>query len=200
MIKIVIVDDHQMVLDGLTSLLKTQKNFEIIFAENNAKKALIKLHLLIPDIIITDISMPEMNGLEFIKILRRDYPKVKILVLSGYENHSVIENIDGYLMKETSAKELILAINKIVLEDIKCFVNSSNERALFEFKKVILSIREKEIIRLISNENNTREIAEKLFISMKTVETHRKNIFIKLQVKNIAGLVKKAVYLGVIKP
>ena len=198
-IKIVIVDDHQMFLDGMVSVLSSQENFEILFVENTAKKALEKIKKKCPNIVITDISMPEMNGIEFIKLIKSDFPEIKILVLSMFENLQTFEDIDGYLLKETDKEELIATINGIVLDDKKYFDVKQNEVNSFEFNKNILSQREKEIIQLIAKEFTTEEIAEKLFISKGTVETHRKNIFFKLQVKNIAGLIKKAIYLGVVK-
>lgn len=198
MIKIVIVDDHQMFLDGLVSVLSRQNNIDILFTENSARKALKKIKDQTPDLVITDVSMPDMNGLEFIKILQNDFPSIRILALSMYQSISSIDGINGYLLKETDKDELIKVINGIALHNKKFFVGNS-ENNDFDFKKAILSSREKEIIQLISEERTTEEIAEKLFLSKHTIETHRKNIFFKLQVKNIAGLIKKATYLGVIK-
>ncbi len=199
MIKLGLVDDHQMFLDGMVSVLSTQSNLSILFVENNAKSALEKIKIEEPDIIISDISMPDVNGIEFIKIVKENHPKIKILVLSMFENLQTFENMDGYLLKETDKDELIRAINTIVLENGKYFKIPKKEMDTFKFKHSILSPREKEIIQLIANEFTTDEIAEHLFISKGTIETHRKNIFFKLQVKNIAGLIKKAIYLGILK-
>lgn len=198
MIKIVIVDDHQMFLDGIVAVLSKEPNIEILFTENNAIEALGKLKRESPDLIITDVSMPNMNGVEFIKILKNDYPEIKILVLSMFENMQSFGDINGYLLKETDKETLIKAINGIVLKDEKFFMTSESKKNDFDFKKTILSNREKEIIRLIADEYTTDEIAEKLFISKHTIDAHRKNIFLKLQVKNIAGLIKKGIQLGVI--
>lgn len=199
MITIGIVDDHKMFLDGLISVLSNEPDFEIAFAENTAKDALLKIKENLPDIIITDISMPQMNGLEFIKILNKDFPAVKILVVSMFNNMQSTKDIDGFLLKETDKQQLIDAISGIVLRNERHFNGISADHSLFEFSKSILSKREKEIIGLIAKEFTTDEIAFKLNISKNTIETHRKNIFFKLQVKNIAGLIYKAVYLGVIK-
>jgi DNA-binding NarL/FixJ family response regulator len=199
MITIGIVDDHKMFLDGLIAVLSNENGFEIAFAENTAKEAILKLKENQPDIIITDISMPQMNGLEFIKILNKDFPAVKILVVSMFDNMQSIKDINGFLLKETDKKQLIDAITGIVLRDERHFNGISTDHTLLDFSKTILSKREKEIIGLIARELTTDEIAFKLNISKNTIETHRKNIFLKLQVKNIAGLIYKAVYLGVIK-
>lgn len=199
MIKIIIVDDHQMFLDGLFSVLSKQENIEVLFVENKAKNALKKIKKQIPNLVITDISMPEMNGLEFIKTLNKLYPEIKILVLSMFANIQSFDGIDGYLLKEVDSKDLIAAINGIVLKDKKYFEAVENKKEDFDYKKNILSQREKQLIQLIALEHTTEEIAKKLFISKHTVESHRKNIFFKLRVKNIAGLVKVAVYLGILK-
>ena len=199
MINIGIVDDHKMFLDGLISVLSNEPDFKIVFAEHSAKQALLKIKGDIPDIIITDISMPEMNGIEFIKILRNDFPNIKILVVSMFDNMHSLKDINGFLLKETDKQQLIEAIEGIVLRNETHFNGASTNQRLFEFNKSILSKREKEIIGLIAKELTTDEIADKLEISKNTIETHRKNIFLKLHVKNIAGLIHKAVHLGVIK-
>lgn len=199
MIKVVIVDDHQMFIDGLVSVLSRQDNIQILFTENNAKIALKRLNRRQPHLIISDISMPEMNGLEFIKILNADFPKIKILVISMFKNIQNIDDIDGFLLKETSSEDLIKAVNGIVLRNEKHFANNINEITAFEFNNPhVLGQKEKEIIKLIAAEFTTDEIADKLGVSKYTVETHRKNIFIKLHVKNIAGLVRMAVHLGIV--
>lgn len=199
MIKIVIVDDHKLFLEGIVSVLSNESNFSILFSENKAVKALKRIEKEEPDIVITDISMPEMNGLEFIKVLKKDFPSIKILVLSMFKNMQSYEEIDGFLSKETGKEELINTINGIVTSGKKYFSKNDDAFEDFEFKKNILSSREKDIIQLISEQYTTDEIAKKLFISKHTIEAHRKNIFFKLQVKNIAGLINKSIHLGFIK-
>ena len=199
MIKIALIDDHQIFLDGLFSVLSKQENIEILFVENSAKNALQKIKHERPHLVITDISMPEMNGLEFIRLLKTNFPDVKILVLSMFSNMQSFDGMDGYLLKECEIEDLLKAIHSIVVENQKVFNEVKNKEDDFVFATNILSQREKELIRLIASEFTTEEIAKKLFISKHTVEAHRKNIFLKLQVKNIAGMIKKAIYLGVVK-
>ncbi len=199
MIKIVIVDDHQLFLDGIVAVLSNEENIEILFVENKATEALVKIKDNQPDLIITDISMPEMNGLEFIKILKSDYPKIKILVLSMFKNMQSHIGINGFLLKEINKSDLIATINGIVLRNERFFDNQNDALEEFDFKKSILSLREKEIIQLIAQENTTDEISEKLHLSKHTIEAHRKNIFFKLQIKNTAGLINKAMHLGFLK-
>lgn len=199
MIKIAIIDDHQMFLEGMFSVLSQQENIKILFTETNAKKALNLIKIQVPDLVITDISMPEMNGIEFIKILKKEHPDIKILVLSMHKSHNHIQDIDGYLLKETGKDELLEAVNGIVLQQKKYFPENTPKNNGLIFNKNILSSREKEIVKLIAQGHTTEEIAESLFNSKHTIETHRKNIFLKLQVNNIAGLVQKAIYLGIIE-
>jgi len=198
-IRIVIVDDHEMFLQGISAVLSKQDNFEVVHVFNNAKDAIKAIKIETPDLLITDISMPEINGLEFIKEANLQHPKLKILVVSMFKQIQSFDGIHGYLLKETSYEELIIAINKIVLHDEKYFYKVYHkDNGSLEFNKSILSTREKEIVALIAKELTTEVIAEKLFLSKHTVETHKKNIYLKLQVNNAAGLIKKAVYLGYI--
>lgn len=198
--KIIIVDDHQLFLDGLVALLSKYDDIKVIEATTNIEKALKTIKRTQPHLVISDISMPEMNGIEFISILKEEYPAIKVMVLSMFANLQSYKNIDAYLLKETSEKELIFAINEVVENNrkyLKILENKEENINLYD-SKVLLTTREKEIIRLIIKELNTGEIAKELFISKHTVMTHRKNIFFKLEVANIAGLTKKAFQLGII--
>lgn len=199
-IRLVIVDDHKMFLEGIISVLSNDKEIEVVSYFDNAKDAISFLNNNEIDLLITDISMPEINGLEFVKMIKNQIPSLKILVVSMFKQIQSFENINGYLLKETGFDELKNAIRTIVLENENYFysdyVNIKNDS--LDFKKNILSKREKEIVALIAEQNSVDEIAEKLFLSRHTVETHKKNIFFKLQVNNAAGLIKKAVYLGYI--
>jgi DNA-binding NarL/FixJ family response regulator len=197
-IHIALLDDHKMFLDGMNSMLQSIENFKIVFVENTAKKALLQLKEFTPDIIITDISMPEMNGIEFIKEVKKYYPGIKILVLSMFHYLQSMDGIDGFFLKETDSKELIKAIYGIVLEGKKYYLDTQKASDTLQFKKTILTTREKEIVLLIAEEKTTDEIASKLNVSKTTIESHRKNIFFKLKVNNVAGLIKKAIILGFI--
>lgn len=197
-ISIVLVDDQQVFLDGLSSIINSQVNFELLFVDVSPKNALKKIKNQLPDIIITDMSMKEMSGIEFIQSVKRQYPQMKILVLSMYQNIQKFDGIDGYLVKETNKEILIEVINGIVLENKKYNIVKTNNNEKFIFNVNILSNREKEIINFISNQNTTEQIAQKLTISKATIESHKKNIFFKLKVNCIAGLMKRSFYLGII--
>ncbi|WP_243471355.1 response regulator transcription factor [Winogradskyella sp. MH6] len=200
-IRLVIVDDHKMFLDGIKTILSKENEFEIVATFNNPKDAIpfLKTNHEI-DLLITDISMPEINGLEFIKIITEEASSLKILVISMFEQIQAFKGINGYLLKESGFEELKKAIKTIVINGKDYFYSNheNDKKENLEFKKSILTRREKEIIVLIAKQNSVDEIAEELFLSRHTVETHKKNIFQKLQVNNAAGLIKKAVYLGYI--
>ena len=195
-IKIAIIDDHLIFLEGLKLIL--QNEFDIQYASNNPKDLLSKMESLDIDLLITDVSMPEISGIELVKIVKTKFPKLKILVMSTYKNMFCKKEIDAYLMKDSDSEILIDTIKSVVLENKKIFSEDLDETDGFDFSKSLVSKREREIIKLISEEYNSEEIAEKLFISKHTIEAHRKNIFMKLQVNNIAGLIKKAISLGII--
>ncbi len=198
-INIVLVDDHEMFLEGISNILSKQDDMYVLAVVNNAKEALKTLETNMPDVLITDVSMPEMNGVEFVKKVNEKFPNLKILVISVFKQIQAFGGIHGYLQKDTSYDELILAIKTIVIKGEPYFYKGyKKENKALEFNTTILSKREKDIVCLIAKELTTDQIAEHLFLSRYTVETHKKNIYQKLQVNNAAGLVKKAVYLGYI--
>ncbi|GAA4158303.1 response regulator transcription factor [Chryseobacterium ginsenosidimutans] len=197
-IKIAIIDDHLIFLKGLIMLLEQDENFEIIHAYNNYSDLLKNIKLQEPDILITDISMPQINGIELSKMVRKYYPDIKIMVMSSYSNMVSAADVDGYLLKDTDSEILIESIKRIVGKNEKVFYKDFQTTEKYDFNKSIVSKREKEIIDFIGKGYTTDEIAEKLCISKHTVETHRKNIFNKLQVNNIAALIKKSITLGLI--
>ena len=197
-IRLALVDDHKLFLEGMVAVLSKEVDIEVVDFFNTAKEALSKLDFEDIDLLITDISMPEMNGLEFVNQVKKKNINLKILVISMFQQIQPFKGIDGYLLKETSFENLIDTIKQIVLHNKTCFYSNYEKPQTdpLDFKKTIITTREKEIIQLISEEYSTANIAEKLFLSKHTIETHKKNIFLKLQVHNAAGLIKKAAYLG----
>jgi len=208
-IKLMIVDDHQMFIDGVKSLLRKEKQFEFVAEANTAEDALRIMQASPPDILITDISMPGMSGNELIQQVKTKNPDIKILVLSMHSEAEVISEImmqeaEGYILKNTGRQELSSALHK--LADGGTFYSdevllSLMRRVKKEAKKdkevVQLSERELEIVRLIVQEMSNEEIAEKLFISKRTVETHRKNINQKTNMRTVVGLIKFAIRNGI---
>ncbi|PWB25188.1 response regulator transcription factor [Flavobacterium sp. HTF] len=209
-IKILIADDHTMFLQGIISLLEQEPNIEITGKAINGLEALEIIGQQPVDLVILDISMPEMDGIELSKILKKKYPAIRILVVSTHSNVSIISRlirigVNGYLLKNAEKAELLEAINTIANGE-NYFSEETEEKHLsnnLRIEKQVstlteLSSREKEILVLIAHEYNTAEIAEKTFISLNTVNTHRKNLLSKLNAKNTAGLVKYAVENGLV--
>lgn len=209
-VNLLIADDHTMFLQGITALLEQEPNITVIDKAINGIEALEIVKKGVVDFVILDISMPEMDGIELSKILKKQYPNVKILIVSTHSNVMVVSRlirigVNGYLLKNAEKEELLKAINTIAsgknyfaeeLEE-KYISNSSRiEKQVSNLTE--LSSREKEILVLIAHEYNTAEIAEKTFISLNTVNTHRRNLLSKLNAKNTAGLVKYAVENGLV--
>lgn len=201
-IKILLVDDHLIFLEGVLHLLSKHEDFKIVAAHKNGIEALKTLQSESVDLLITDISMPDINGVELIKHAKELKPELKILVLSSFQQIQSLELIDGYLLKENGFEVLSDAIRTIVTDNKSYFYKSEDYKAVkdekLKFKKKILSTREKEIVNLIAKQYTVDEIAKELFLSRNTIDSHKKRIFHKLNVKNIAGLIKKAIYLGYI--
>lgn len=199
MINIGIVDDHQLFLDGIRSILSDQEGYNIIFTVNNGTDALLKLQDQSIDILITDISMPEMSGLELIHQVKERLPEIKIIVMSSFRDMGSKHNIDAYLLKNTPKEKLIEVINDLYNKNEKYYYSKAIDVQEILIKKNILSPREKEIVMAISKGHSSVEISDQLFISVNTVETHRKNIFFKLNVTSTAQLVAVAIKLGIIE-
>ena len=202
-INILIVDDHRIVIDGLRSLLEDDPSFNIVATTIDSTEVLSMMTTLDVDVLLTDVMMPNMTGQELAKQVRKKYPNIKILALSMSGQGDVVDamindaDINGYVLKNISKAELTKAITKIATGGIYF-----SDEVLYELEKTShikkqndeaqLTNREVEIIRLIEKEMSNKEIAETLFISERTVETHRKNIFRKSKTNSVIGLVKYA--------
>lgn len=204
-INILIVDDHQMFLDGIKNLLVKEKNLHVVAEANTGIEALDVLVKTPIDLVITDINMPEMSGTELTRQIKKDYPHIKVLVLSMYNDREIIHEIvmteaEGYILKNSNKKELLNAISRIIdhgtyysNEVISIMTENYVSKEKIRDRTQELSSREKEVISLVCQEFTTAEIAEKLFLSPLTVETHRKNILRKTNSKTIVGLIKFAI-------
>ena len=195
-----IIDDHQMVVDGLISLLNNEEKYRIVGFSNQPKEVMQQLEELDVNILLTDINMPEMTGVELTRNVKKKFPHVKVLALSMFGERQVIKEmidagVSGYILKNTGKRELIEALDQLVKGDT-FFGSEVTDELMKSFKNTDsnshLTNREIEIIRLIEDENSNKEIAEMLFISERTVETHRKNIFRKTNTQSIVGLLKYA--------
>jgi two-component system, NarL family, nitrate/nitrite response regulator NarL len=202
-ISLAIVDDHQIVIDGLKSLLQGYDQFKVTLECTEPVKMLQLLEQTKIDILLTDVMMPVMNGAELSKAVHQKFPAIKILALSmsgqGDLVNQMIEDADiaGYVLKNIGKQELIKALEKISAGGIYFSEEVLDEMTrASEIKKETddahLTAREIEIIKLIEKEYNNKQIAESLFLSERTVETHRKNIFRKTKTSGVIGLIKYA--------
>jgi DNA-binding NarL/FixJ family response regulator len=206
--RILIIDDHEMIIAGLKNLIKNYPKFDIIDGCVDTSNITETIKEVKPDIIIIDISMPHLDGMKLIPFIKRRYPKTKVLVYTMHKENWIIQKlvkrkIDSYINKTQSSEEIIRAIyelsdDKTYFPDEITKLMLKDEHELEEEKTAQpnLTRREKQILDLILNEENSKSIAEILNLSVNTVETHRKNLIAKFQVKNTAGLVKQAFVKG----
>jgi DNA-binding NarL/FixJ family response regulator len=213
-IKIILVDDEILFRKGISFLLEREKNLEIIFEASNGDELIsyLQSNKNHPDIIMMDLKMPLINGIEATKIIRKDFPEIKIIALTSYDSKSFVANmIDvgavSYLIKNATPQDLLTTINEValkgfyytnyILEIIKEDVLTT-KKVKSNFDSNFLTKREIEVLKLICFQKSTVEIAEQLFISPRTVEGHRNNLLLKTESKNIAGLVVYAVQNDII--
>ena len=198
--KVIIIDDHKLFTNGLSAILESI-GLKVMSTFENGTKAVLYLQNNEVDIIFSDINMPEMDGLKLCKRLKREKVKAKIIILSMYEDPNIIKEAfdcgaSAYLSKNTDKEEIIKAIEKSL--DNKKYVNKHllkkkerEEEDTFTLKYK-LTLREREVLQLLLDESSNSQIGKALDISIRTVETHRKNIMLKLNVKNNIGLIRKA--------
>ncbi|MCB0738110.1 MAG: response regulator transcription factor [Bacteroidetes bacterium] len=204
--RIFLVDDHQFIVDGIKSTLEKEPDFEIIGSANNGKQCMqfLNSNSVKPHVIVTDYSMPNMDGLALVKAVKASYPEIKMLVLSMHETINHVQQIadaeaEGYLLKSSETLEMAQAIRQVYLGGtfysqrlIPVLLNMNRTRKQSNIRS-LLSTREAEVLELILEELSSKEIADKLFISKRTVDTHRINIMEKTGSKTILGLYKYAV-------
>ena len=209
---ILIVDDHQLVIDGLKSMLANEKSYIIRGEALNGQQALEMISSKPNEfqLIVTDITMPLMSGIELCKIIKEQFPHIKVLILSMHNSISIVKDAlkaeaDGYMLKNTGQDEFIKAIERVLgdgtyfSQDILPIILNLFQKEKKETLKNTLTQREKEVLELIVQEYTSKEIAEKLFISKQTVDTHRINIMQKTDCKTLVGLIKYAIQSGYIK-
>ncbi len=201
---ILIVDDYQIIIDGLSSMLDT-KHFTISSANDGiAALTILENNYKSIDIVVTDISMPIMDGITLCKTIKHTYPEIKVLMLSMYNSlayikDSISADADGYVLKNISQKDFILAIERLsgngtyFSQDVLTTLISKEKNEKSTKPVVNLTQREIEILKLITMEFTSKEIAEQLFISKQTVDTHRLNLMAKTQSKSLVGLIKYAI-------
>lgn len=213
--KILIVDDHEVVRDGLRNILTSLDNISIAGEAGNGEDAVKMYSSLKPDLVIMDISMPGMNGIEATRVIKEKDPDARILILTMHDNQEYLNQIirsgaKGFILKNTDKEELLDAVKTVASGDnffskdiskliIDNYIRTAKETEKNDgFKEVPLTKREIEILKLIASGYSNQEIANILYISYNTVDTHRKNIMHKLSIKNTAGLVRYAIEKGLI--
>jgi two-component system, NarL family, response regulator NreC len=208
-IKVFIVDDHSMIREGIKSCLAEEKDMEVVGEAESGEIALSMIGPELPDLVIMDINMGGMSGIETTEKLIKKFKDIKILGLTMYEDSNHIINMMqagamGYILKDSDLQEIVDAIRTIhsgesyFSNDVSStlmhqFMKSKEEEKILQSVELELTPREIEILKLIAEEFTNQEIAEKLFISQRTVDTHRRNLIQKLNAKNTAGLVRYAI-------
>ena len=213
MIKVAIVDDHKMFRDGVTAILNDNKDVTVIWSAANTQETLAAIEKEVPDVILMDITLGEESGITLTKVLLEDNSNLKILAISMHQEDTYIVKIlelgaKGYLLKDSGGEEMLNAINTV--HNGGTYYSNHVSQVLIghitkgttpkdKSKAIPLTKREQEILTLIAQEYSNPEIAKELFISIRTVDTHRRNLLDKLQAKNTAGLVKHAIKFGLIE-
>ena len=204
-IRVVLIDDHSLVLDGLKNRLQRCDQIEIVGEAGNGKTGIEVVARLSPDIVLMDINMPEMNGIEAAEILAEQHSEVKLLVLSIHDDREYILDVartgaKGYVLKSASSEEMILAIQTVYnggthysseIAGILLKQDQSNQH--------LLTTREQKVLSLLASGYSNKEMASELSISVRTVETHRRNIKAKLNIHNTPDLVRYALDYGLVK-
>ena len=211
-IRVLLADDHSVLRDGLEALLKTQDNITVVAHAQNGREAVRKTIELEPDVVIADIVMPEMDGIEATRQIRKSCPSTQVLILSM---HSTTEHIfralqagaKGYLLKESAGAEVVAAV-KSVHEGNRYLSRKIADTVVDEYVQGhqptspigTLSARERQVLQLVAAGKSTADIAGTLFLSPKTVDTYRSRLMQKLNIDSFAGLVKFAIECGVLPP
>lgn len=197
---ILLADDHHILLDGLRFMLRQELDLEQVFIAKTVEEALLVVKSRPIDLVISDISIPEIGGIAFAKLLKTDFPQTRIIFLSMHEEPHLVKDalatgVEGYVLKKNSHLDLLLAIEEVMKGGL--FFSPEINRILinrlrFPEDEKVLTEREREVLKLIFDDLTNKQIGEKLFISERTVETHRKNIYQKTKTTTIVGLLKFA--------
>ncbi|WOK09212.1 response regulator transcription factor [Imperialibacter roseus] len=198
--KLLLVDDHQIVLDGLNGIFDNELEIEVVAVVRSGKEAIALIEKTQVDIVCTDIEMPGMDGIELAKTIKENHPGIKVLVLSMYSRPELVKQlaaigVDGFLRKDAGKMELLLAIDHLAKGDSYYSQHFTQSLIVSQKKQtpaIQLTSRELEVLNLLANGDSTAEIAEKLFISFHTVQSHRKSLLVKFDVHNTTSLLKKA--------
>jgi len=200
---IFIVDDHYLVIEGIRSLLHNEKNLEWLGHAMNASSCLDFLRHHQPDVILMDVNLPDKSGTELCKEVKQLHPAVLVLGLSTFNQQAVVRNMidngaSGYVLKNATKEELLEAIETVLKGEPYFSMEVVSSLKEPQTRQPVITRREKEVLQLIAEGLTNAEIAEKLFISIPTVNTHRKSILEKFEAKNTATLIGKAIKMGIV--
>jgi len=207
---VVLADDHQIVRQGLEALLKSERDFQLVGQAGDGLETLALVEKLQPEILVMDLMMPKMNGWDVARQVRRRFPKTRIVILSMHSDESYIveavrAGVQGYVLKDACAQNLVDAIRSVASGDTRFPVAKSTIEEYLQRSSAsdvdpyhCLTAREKEVLQLTVSGQTAPEIADKLFISTRTVETHRMNMMRKLGVRNLKELIRVALQRGIV--
>lgn len=209
-IKVLIADDHQIVRQGLRTLLEREPDLKVVAQSEDGRTTVRLARELAPEVIIMDVAMPDLNGIEATRQIVTERPQVKVIALSMYADRRFVVNMlkagaSGYLLKDCAYEELVRAIRVVLAHKtylspgvtdivVKDYVQGTPDQGASVFS--LLSPREREVLQLMSEGKSTNQIADSLHVSVKTVETHRQQVMHKLNIHNVAGLTKYAIREG----
>ncbi len=214
-IRILIADDHQVVRRGLRAMLETSQGFVVVGECVDGEQVLEQVEKTQPDMVMLDISMPKLNGVEVVRILKRQHPEIRVLMLTIHETEDYVYQVvragaDGYVLKTAEKKELWTAVKSVVAEGGRFFSPGVSNIIVSQFTNRLrdersraqpvrtLTPRENEVLRCIAQGKTSRTIAEELLLSIRTVNTHRANLMQKLDIHEKAGLVRYAIQNGIV--
>ncbi len=217
-VKVILVDDHSLVRAGIRSLILNIPGVEVVGEADNGRDAIKLIDELAPDLVLLDIAMPELNGLEVVARLSKEFSDTKVIILSMHTNEEYVvqalrSGASGYLLKDAAPNELEIAVNAVIRGEtylspaiskhvvdnyLKRISNVALDKELSPDIFTQLTSRQREILQLIAEGNSTKEIANKLNVSIKTVETHRMQLMDRIGIHDVAGLVRYAIRAGII--
>jgi len=210
-ITVLVADDHEIVRKGIVALLASEEDIEVIGEARDGHEALSLAETSQPDVVVMDLSMPGLNGIEATRLIKKRVPATEVLALSMYDDEQYVHRVltakaKGYLVKDTAVQELVSAIRAV--SQGKAYLSPSISKLVLEHyvspnrkpeeKTELLSPREKEVLQLIAEGYTTNEIAKKLFLAPKTIGNHRSNIMSKLDIHDVAGLTRYAIHNAII--
>ena len=209
-IRIILADDHKIIRDGLRTLIENQSHMEVVGEAESGRKAVAMTLELVPDVVVMDVTMADLNGIEATRQIHKEQPSVKVIALSMHSDRRFVTGMleagaSGYLLKDCAFEELARAIHSVISNEtylspgitdivVKGYLQKSSLTPASAFST--LTAREREVLQLLAEGRSTKKIAESLYVSIKTVETHRQRIMDKLNIHSIAELTKYAVREG----